>query len=165
MYTIQQVAKAADLTRRQLEAWVSRDFIVPEHVPAPGTARMYSLLEAMRVAVVADLVRLGIPVERAADATRWLHAFKDDAAILVIWQGPVQLIPASERGTRPLSDEELRKSGAAKFYNPDAPPIQSEIVKKSAFAAFVDDPDKRAVAHVNIDHIEARVKRSLDANA
>lgn len=165
MYTIQQVAKAADITRRQLEAWVSREFIVPAHVPAPGTARTYSLVEAMRVAVVADLVRLGIPVERAADATRWLHAFKDDAAILVMWHGPVPLIPTSERGARPLSEAELRKAGVAKFYNPDDPLIQSEIVKQSAFADFVNDPDKRAVAHVNIDHIEARVKRSLDTVA
>lgn len=159
---IHQLCKAANVTKVQLHQWVARGFFKPEEESQHGKARSFSGTEAMTLAVFAELIRLGIRHEIAAQHSGSFYLFKDDAALLVVFQGPVELIPVSERGAPPT------KKKGAKFYDPDMPMIQNDIVRASKLGDYVSNPDVRAMAIVNLDNIEKRVLEALadgDADA
>lgn len=67
MYKLGQVAEAAGINARTLSDWLDRKIIA---VPASGSGshRTFDLHDVDRVAVVAELVRLGLPVAEAAKA-------------------------------------------------------------------------------------------------
>lgn len=162
-YNIRQAANAAGLTRSQLEQWISRGWIRPADEPRPGTARRFSLTEVIEIAVRAELARMGLPIDRGSlvsQAVGYLHGFKDAPAILVMWQGPIDLNGRSidEHG-RPKSQPRRM------YYDPDHPPFGADIVRPHELANLILDPDKRALVAVNLDEIEARVKASLSASA
>lgn len=157
-FSVQEAARAANVTRRQLDAWISRGYLAPEKTPQPGGAREYSTADIIEIAVLAELIRLGLGGPRIAGAAGNLHALKGDQAVLVIWQGPVELIPATPRGAAP--DPAIK---GRKFYDPDNAPLGRAIVPHSKVAELVADPDKRALVMVNIDHVEQRVRKALSA--
>jgi len=123
-----------------------------------GKPRSFSFKEVVVLGTFAELVRLGVPHEVAAQHCRHLHGFKDEAALLLVYQGPVELIPTSERGS-PLPS----RTNGVKFYDPDRPPFGSEIIRLSQLAAYAADRNVRSLAVVNLDHVEERVKAALEA--
>jgi hypothetical protein len=157
-YRTTQVIKAANISRHTLDRWIAAGYFSPQSNPANGEAREYSLREVFQLAAMAELFRLGIGMKSPAMlATRYLTLRKHDDAYLVIWQGPAHLIPITNRGD-PIPE---RHSGPS-FYNPDSPPMQHEIVLGSNLANFLDDPNKRSVALVNLNHLERRILCGLE---
>jgi len=155
---VHQLCAAAGVTRTQFNAWVARGYFEPEEAPVNGKRRSFSFREAIALGTFAELVRLGISHEIAAQHCKNLHAFKDEAALLVLHQGPVELIASSERGS-PLPGA---KSGV-KFYDPDRPSFSSDIIRLSQVAAYAANRDMRSLAVVNLDHVEARAKSALQS--
>lgn len=153
---VHQICKAALVTRTQFNQWVARGYFTPAEPPVHGKSRSFSFREGVTLAAFAELIRLGIPHDIAAQHSRYLNLFKDEPALLVIYQGPVELIPTSERGS-PLPGT---KKGR-KFYDPDLPQFRSDVIKLSQFATYAANPDVRSLAAVNLDHLEARVKTAL----
>jgi hypothetical protein len=146
-YGSRQAAEAANISRTQLDQWISQGYFKPATTPAIGTARQYTFRDMMALAVLAELRRLGVDLKPFKEnpfyfAVEHLSLFTDDEAFLVIWHGPVTL-----------------KMGAnvVKHENPDYPVIQSDIVRARELALFLNDEDKRATITVNLDHIERRV--------
>ncbi len=155
-----QICKAAGITRAQLNQWLVRGHFKPRHEPEIGKGRSYSVQEAVTLGTFAELIRLGVPHDVASVHSTPLHGFNDEAALLVVYQGPMELIPTSERGS-PLPGI---KRGL-KFYDPDQPQFRSDIVRLSQLAAYAVNPDIRSMAVVNLDHVEARVKTALESGA
>ncbi|MBZ0138568.1 MAG: hypothetical protein K8H87_02190 [Pseudorhodoplanes sp.] len=155
---VHQLCAAAGITRTQFNAWVARGYFDPEEPPVNGKRRSFSFREAIALGTFAELVRLGIPHEIAAQHCKNLHAFKDEAALLVLHQGPVELIASSERGS-PLPGA---KSGV-KFYDPDRPSFDSDIIRLSQLAAYAANRDMHSLAVVNLDHVESRAKSALQS--
>jgi len=157
---VHQICKAAVVTRTQFNQWVARSYFTPEEPPVHGKPRSFSFREGVTLAAFAELIRLGVPHDVAAVHSTRLHAFNDEPALLVVYQGPMELIPTSERGS-PLPGT---KRGH-KFYDPDRPQFQSNVIKLSQIAAYAANPDMRSMAVVNLDHLEARVKTALESGA
>lgn len=156
---IHQVCKGAAITRIQLNQWISRGYFRPANEPVNGKARTFSINEAITLGVFAELTRIGVPYDVAAQHSRLLHGFKDEAALLVVYQGPQELIATSERGAPPPA-----QSSGVKFYDPAMPPMVGEIIKISKLGDLAANPDVRSMAVVNIDHVESRVKAAMTAS-
>jgi DNA-binding transcriptional MerR regulator len=58
------------LTRRQLEYWVEKGFVVPAGPPSRGHPRVFSGAELRVLAVMGRLAAAGLPAELAARAAR-----------------------------------------------------------------------------------------------
>ena len=59
-FTIQQLADAAQLTRYQVEAWISRGHFKPENPVENGKARKFTADDAVVLAALAEFNRLGL---------------------------------------------------------------------------------------------------------
>lgn len=170
-FTKRQAARAADISPFQLDQWVSRGYVAPVRSPEPGKARQYTLSDIMSIATLAELMRVGINPTTSAPwllpVLQHLHGFKDDQAVLVVWQGPADLIPSSNRGDpapkvlRTEGGWTRLNPGASKFYDPDRPPCSSNIVRPSELPEMLRDPDKRSFIMVNLNHVEERVREAL----
>lgn len=166
-FTVRQAARAANISRLRLDQWVSRGYLAPKHTPEPGEARAYQIDDVIEIATLAELGRLGIPPGVAASWVRYLNLFHDDDALLVVWQGPVELIPTSKRGDPP--SQVLRTPGgwtrnhpgASTFYDPNSPPFGAAIVRPGELPEMARDPDKRSLVFVNLNHVEKRVLAAL----
>ena len=152
--TIQQVAKATDMTRYQISAWISRGHFKPKHDAEPGKAREFTLQDAIRLGTAIELVRLGMDPVEAAVATQVVHGLTDDVAFLVVSQGPV-VVPTIR----------LPDGSPGIDYNPDRPMKRRKIIGSRQLTEFLLDPAKRACAVVNIDEVEKRVKAALETDA
>lgn len=169
-FSTKQAAHAANVSRLQLDQWVSRGYVEPSHKPEPGKARHYTVTDIIKIATLAELVRLGIIPGTATAWVRYLRGFTDDQAVLVVWQGPGELIPMSSPGDPP--SQVLRapggwtrnNPGTPTFYDPDRPPYHSDIVRPGELPEMLRDPDKRSLVAVNLDHVEQRVKAALALN-
>lgn len=64
-YNSAEVCAAAGLSRSTFDAWLLRNYIPLKPGPGTGRSRTYSLLDATRIAVVAELTRIGISVGTA----------------------------------------------------------------------------------------------------
>ncbi len=157
---VHQICKATSVTRTQLNQWITRGYFQPAEEPVNGKARSFTVGEGITLGVFAELIRLGVPHDLAARCSKHLHGFKDEPALLIIYQGPMELIPTSERG-EPLPTE---KKGL-KFYDPAMPPVVGEIIKLSKLSDYAANPDVRSMVVVNIDYVESRVKAKLAADA
>lgn len=67
MYKLSQAAEAAGVAVATLGSWVDRRFI-PMPKGGTGNHREFDLADVDRIAIVAELVRLGLPIARAAKA-------------------------------------------------------------------------------------------------
>lgn len=143
-FTVHDAARAAQITRRQVDAWVSRGYIVPKHTPGNGEARLFSQREIVTLAALAEVSRLmGIDVKKVAPWMPHLHGWEDDQAILAFWPVP----PA--------------KPGGAGFYDPDGAQIIGRVVRLRDVPQMVADSMRRSLILVNIDHVESRVQAAL----
>ena len=168
--TIHQLSRATDLTRYTIDQWISRGYFQPSQPSRPGRPRTFTFGEAIILGAMAELTRLGIDPKAASRVTAHLHGFRDTEAILLIWQGPAELVPTTPRGSEPLRrNYEQGKAptipeNANRWYDPNHPPLHACIVKPDDLTAAVGDPDKRAIALVNLDAIEARVTATLNGD-
>lgn len=157
-YNIRQASRASGLgSPLRLEQWISRGYFRPEDTPPPGKPRSYGLIDILRLAVLVELTRLGFdPKHIAPYSSRWpLHGWKNAPAVLVIWQGMGQLIQTRQRG-----EPALKEGSGKRFYSPNLP-LRTEIVRPDEIREMVLDPDNRALAIINLDHVERRVKEAL----
>jgi hypothetical protein len=152
--TIHQVAKATDMTKYQISAWISRGHFKPKHDAEPGKAREFTIHDAIRLGAAIELVRLGIDPVEAAVATQAIYGLKDDIAFLVVSQGPV-VVPTMK----------LPDGSSGMVYNADRPMKLSKIIGSRQLTEVLLDTDRRACAVVNIDEVERRVKAALDTDA
>ena len=152
--TIHQVAKATDMTRYQISAWISRGHFKPKHDAEPGKAREFTVHDAIRLGTAIELVRLGIDPVEAAVSTQAIYGLTDDIAFLVVSQGPV-VVPTIK----------LPDGSSGIVCNPDRPMMRSKIVGSKQLTEVLLDPAKRACAVVNIDEVEKRVKAALETDA
>jgi DNA-binding transcriptional MerR regulator len=141
MYKLSQVASVAGIGAPTLGAWLDRKLI---NIPASGTGnhRSFSRDDIVRVALVAELTRLGIAVGEAAKAAA---TFCDDA-----------------HGDRDAS--ELFKSGktflfvdadGARVVNIDASSEQFEAAMASVYA------EARTAIVLNVNEVARRVDAAL----
>ncbi len=150
--TIHQVAKATDMSKHQIGAWISRGYFKPSKGEVePGKAREFTIQDAVRLGTMVELARLGINPADAAVFTQGLTGFRDHVAFLVISQGPLDL-PTIQT-----------PEGPGIFYDPDYPMKRFDIVKAKDLTDVLLDPRRRASAVVNLDEVEKRVKAALDA--
>lgn len=149
---IHQICRAADVSRTQLNQWISRGYFTPAEVLEKGKARSFSYTEAVSLAVFAELARLGIPYDVASRQSVNLYGFNDDQALLVLYQGSVDAV--TSRGGKKM-----------KLYFPDTPVTMKKIIPLKKFAEMASNPDVRSMAVVNLNHIDARVKASIDSEA
>lgn len=153
-FTIQQVAKATQMTKYQISAWISRGHFRPQHDAEPGKAREFTMKDVIRLGTAIELVRLGIDPVEATVATQVVHGLTNDIAFLVLSQGPVVLPTVRHSDGRPVID-----------YYLDSPMKLKKIIGSRQLTEFLLEPDKRSCAVVNIDEVEKRVKAALETDA
>jgi hypothetical protein len=171
-FTLRQILAAAHLplsARGFADQIVSRGHVELTTQPAKGHQRTFTFREAAQMVAIIELNRLGLPLAQAARCTQHLTLRNDGPAILAVWQGPVGLIPPTERG------EPAPKVVRDKFGFTVIPPevvrstgghdtiIQGEIVGPCALPDMVTDPDKWSLMLVNLDRIEAGLKAAAEA--
>lgn len=147
-----QMCKAAGITRAQLNQWLTRGHFKPQHEPEIGKARPYSIQDAVTLGTLAELIRLGVPHDIAAVHCRLLYGFKDEPALLVVYNGPTALMSPSEFGS---AAPEQRP--AVTVYDPGQPALQGEVIRLSELPAYATNPDVRSLALVNLNEVEKRV--------
>jgi hypothetical protein len=73
-YSSSAVCAAIDVPRTTFDAWVLRGYLHLSPGPGTGRARMLTALDAVRLATVAQLNRLGITISVAGRASRRVEA-------------------------------------------------------------------------------------------
>lgn len=155
-YSVQDTAAAAGVTRHQIEAWLQRGFLKPEHKPAPPAPRRYSYSDVFNIAAFAEMVRLGLPVAKCPAQVLSLPGVGEKLDLLAFWQGPSELIGAKERGTgQPIGGK------PASWYDPANPQMHCKVVQMADMVKLVQDGNVRALVLVNLAHVEDRVLASL----
>jgi hypothetical protein len=66
LFTSTQVCVAARMSRGTFDAWLLRRYLSIPPGPGTGKVRKLSLVNAIRIAIVAELCRQGFPVSKAA---------------------------------------------------------------------------------------------------
>jgi hypothetical protein len=145
--TIQQLAEAADLSRTQIDQWISRGHFKPKNPAEIGRAREFTTEDAVVLGALAELVRIGMTPTVASMHAHQVYAFKDDDALLVVSQGPTEIMPAKGKGRATL------------VYDPANPATHSDIVRAKDIAKLVTNPNIRSMAVVNLNEVEKRVLR------
>ena len=143
--SIQKLTEATDLTRWQIDQWISRGHFKPEHTPETGKARTFTIDDALILGALAELVRIGIPPTVASMHVNHVHFFTDDVALLVVTQGPMDIAP-SNASKRPVL-----------FYDPQDPPTRGRTVRSKDLPKIATDPQVRSMAVVNISEVGKRV--------
>jgi hypothetical protein len=155
-------------TKGAIDQWIAREIIKPSMQPERGLPRQFTVTEGMQIVGMIELGRLGLPFQDAARCTQHLTAFKDSPAILVVWQGPSEIIPVTERGAP--AHRALRHPDGYSIIGPKGVRstggldtlIHSEIVRPAALTSMVADPDKWSLMAINLDEIEERVKAAAE---
>jgi len=144
-FTIQQLADAAQLTRYQVEAWISRGHFKPDNPVEAGKARKYTYHDALKLGVLAEFSRLGLSPTIASMHTAHLFGYHDEDSLRVICQGPVRVSETIE-----VVDEDGEIDHTF-----------GRITRPSELWRVVADPDVRSFAAINLGHTERRVKKTL----
>lgn len=143
--TIQSLADAVQLTKYQVEAWISRGHFKPENSVDSGKRREFTFHDALVLGTLAEFSRLGLSGAVTSMHVAHLHGFHDDDALFVICQGPAQVAPGVEATN-------LEGEVDATF---------ARIIRPGDIGRIIEDPAIRAFAVVNLNQIEARVRSSL----
>ena len=146
-FTIQQLAKASDLSRAQVEQWISRGHFKPENPAQIGKARAFTMKDAVSLGALAELTRIGVAPGAAALHVQDIYAFDDDDALLVMSQG--QIATEGEPAT---------------IYEPSNPIIHGQIVRARDLAMVATDPAVRSMAVVNLSAVERRIIGATSAS-
>ena len=146
--TIQKLADAFNIGRYQIDAWISRGYLVPQNECERGKARIFTMPDAITLGVIVDFARLGFEPARVAPHIGNLHGVADGDALLVIYEGPIRL----------SSQED------AAFMDSDIPAPASRIISPQRLPEIAADPEVRSFAVVNLNDIERRVTKALSAD-
>jgi DNA-binding transcriptional MerR regulator len=147
--TIQNLTDAVNLTRYQIEAWISRGHFKPENPVESGKARVFTLRDAIALGAMAAFVRLGFKAsDVGSQISPGLHGFKDDRALLVIYEGPIRLANVPN----------------AAYVEPDMAAPFSKIIQASRLPELLTDPEITSFAVVDLNTIEERIQRALAAD-
>jgi hypothetical protein len=147
-YTLKQLCEALDLPRTRIDAWIARGHFRPAHAPAFGTAREWTITEAIKLAVCAALVDANMPLEQAGPlASSGMHGFKGEAAFYVVWQGWHSTAMKDKTG------KYLKAHVPGRWF--------TEIVKETELLDFLKSDDVDFATVLNLDNIERRVKGAL----
>ena len=148
LITIQQLTDALNLTRYQVDAWISRGYYKPKNDAEKGKARDFTINDAIALGVIAAFVRLGFQAKDVGPQVNCgVYGFKDDRALFAICEGPVRL---------------TSKPNAA-YVEPDMAAPFSKIIPAKRLPELLDDPEITSFAIVDLDEIETRIKRTLPA--
>lgn len=163
-YSVREAADAANVTRYQVESWVSRGFIKTSHNPVPPEPRIYSYFDILSIASFASLMLLGYPASKYPGKIMHVEGFLGqgfldsgvELGVLACWRGPGYVLSAAP----PSGPSPIVKTG------PDAQTVASEsfysrIFDLSQVSSVLSDPDKWAVVMVNLAHVEERVLTKL----
>lgn len=157
-YTLKQITDALQISRTRVEQWISREFFRTPHKPIFGAAREWQIGDAIRLAVCAELVDMGLSPETAGKlAAVWvgLHGFKNDVAYLVVSAGNLgEVVPPTPRGS-----PGTKKGGDTKVHVPGV--LYEEIVKATDLTKVLDNPDRHVSIVISVDNLENRVKEAL----
>ncbi len=137
--TIQQIADAAQLTRYQVEAWISRGHFTPENPVENGKARKFTADDAVVLAALAEFNRLGLAPTTVSMHTTQLRFHAGRGSLFVI-------TGIFGKATEPAGEIDL---------------TAGDIIEAADLARIASDPQVRAFAAVNIAQIEQRVRASL----
>jgi len=144
-FTIQQIADAANLTRYQVEAWISRGHFTPQNPVENGKARKFTTEDAVTLAALAEFNRLGLNPAVVSMHTVQVR-FRAGRGSLFVIVSIIRQVKANKAHPELGGEIDLTKG---------------DIVEPADFARIMDDPQVRAVAAVNIVQIEQRVRASL----
>lgn len=150
--TIQQLAEATDLSRTQIDQWISRGHFKPKNPAESGKARAFTVEDAVVLGALAELVRIGLTPTVASMHVHSVYAFTDDDALLVVSQEPDETGIADKDGKR------------AFYYDPSNPATHGRIVRARDLAAIATDPKVRSMAVVNLSEVEKRVLKAAGAS-
>lgn len=148
-FTIQQLADAAQLTRYQVEAWISRGHFKPENPVETGKARKFTYEDAIGLGAVAEFSRLGLSPAVVSMHTAQLR-FRDGRGALFVISTVFRQISATEANP----DIEGEIEGEIDISS-------GSIVPTAEIASIVADPKVRAFAVVNLEQLEHRARASL----
>jgi DNA-binding transcriptional MerR regulator len=140
MYKLGQVADAVGVNVRVLGDWLDRG-IVAAPKTGTGTHRRFSKDDAVRVGIIADMTRLGLPI---ADAAKAASAFADQS------HGGGDIGELFSSGKTVL----LVDADGARVINVD----DREQFDAAMLAVY---EDVRTVTVVNVSGVVARVDRAL----
>jgi hypothetical protein len=143
--TIQQLAEAADLSRTQIDQWISRGHFKPKNPVESGKARAFTIEDAVVLGTLAELVRIGMTPTVASMHVHHVYAFIDDDALLVVTQGPIEMVAAGRKGPAPM------------FYDPDNPGTRGRVIRARDLGKLATDSKVRSMAVVNLNEVEKRV--------
>lgn len=87
-YGAAEVCLAAGVPRATFHSWVARKYITQAPGPGMGVAREYTLMEAIRIAAVAELNRLGVPVSLAAGYCAHISSDYADVRTIIVLGPP-----------------------------------------------------------------------------
>ena len=146
-YTIHQLAKAADVSRTQLEQWITRGHFKPKNEELTTKARSFTFADAMRLSVLAELVRFGLTPATAARHSDGLYGYKDDPALLVLIRGPQEITISGKKMV---------------FHDPDSEALQSKIIRLRDLTKLAQNPLAYVTAFINLDEVEKRVAGNLE---
>lgn len=138
-FTIQQIADAAQLTRYQVEAWISRGHFTPENPVENGKARKFTADDAVVLAALAEFNRLGLAPTTVSMHTTQLRFRAGRGGLFIITS-------VIRQTTEPAGEIDL---------------TAGDIIEAADLGRIVGDPKVRAFAAVNIAQIEQRVRASL----
>ncbi|NJO54517.1 MAG: MerR family transcriptional regulator [Bacteroidales bacterium] len=146
---IQQLAEATDLSRTQIDQWISRGHFKPKNPAEIGKARAFTIEDAVVLGALAELVRIGLTPTVASMHVHSVYAVIDDDALLVVSQGPDELASGDRR---------------ALYYDPAHPATHGRIVRARDLAGIATDPKVRSMAVVNLSDVEKRVLKVAGAS-
>lgn len=146
-YTAGQLMEAANLSIGLYQQWKARGFIESSYeVSGTGNKQLYSFKEVLRVAVVAELVAMGVSISSAAKVTP-LHGFKNEVALLLLRRFPILGVDFGSGGA--TYEEEISANTQ----------VQSCIIRASTLAEEISRLPAASIVNLNL--VEERVKKSL----
>jgi DNA-binding transcriptional MerR regulator len=146
--TIQQLTEALNITRYQVDAWISRGYFKPKNPVEKGKAREFTIGDAIALGGIAAFVRLGMQAAVVGpEISIGIHGFNDDRALFVMCEGPMRLTSESE----------------AAFMEPDMGRPYAKIIQARRLPEILADPEITSFAVVDLDDIEDRITRALNA--
>jgi|AntAceMinimDraft_12_1070368.scaffolds.fasta_scaffold77959_2 DNA-binding transcriptional MerR regulator len=146
LITIQQLTVALNLTRYQVDAWISRGYYKPQSDPEKGKAREFTLKDAIALGTIAAFVRLGLQAKDVGPHVGLgVYGYKDDRALFAICEGPIRL--SSEAN--------------AAYVEPEMAAPFSKLIPAKRLPDLLNDPEITSFAIVDLNEIETRILHAL----
>lgn len=155
-----ELCRALGRSPRAVEQLIQRGIISTEHKPGRGgrsNARRWTEAEALRLALLLDMMELGLNARDVAPHLTSMHGFHDDVAFLVISVGALgEIIQTSERG----ADTSSSGDGVSAHMSGR---LYSDIVRGRDLADYLKDERRFASAVLNLDARQAAIRNIFKA--